>query len=1001
MLNSKLEFEYKVLSGQSLVGSGLAVVEPVIADETMSGVERKTGKATVFEPTPDDLNEMLEWDAYYKEYNDVMIEEGDFKADASSSDSSIAEMANGTSNPLLVGNDQSFQSFMQSITASSTSDALVPERTVNQELQKKLNDKLYQLHLEDLRKSGLSDEMIDKMGCMSFSGEEIYKKIYKTDEEEVPAKWNHATGYSIPYGDVTGQANPTRYRIFWSEYVLEADPKLPKYLSPKGASTEIYVPPGFREIDANYVIITEGEKKAAKAVQEGFPCIALAGVWMWLDSGARKKVDKAETHASYLSPLVPELAQIASQRKCVVIFDHDPKPNKQVSNAAYTLKEALYFQATRWCRRIQLPIPKCEEGRKWGIDDFLISPQGKTLLQNALNDGLVLPSEGLSPLFKYRYKQTGGKDFHCFVKNYPRWLDTPDEHLIVKQIPKEDENGVVRVEEVGISNNRTWISRIIHSVDGDGNTLYELTYFDQAGHDPKRIIGTAELLNVSSGKDDLLAHKGAKVLSKYKGNMEEFLLNCHKFGIPQGTVQQVYGTTQRGWREGDHLFEKRAFIISDLVITETDTFTSESRSNALVPINSGSDDALKKGIVCKGDFNEWKRQIEDHVLHSPIPALIFGAGLAGLLRDSCNGSENFIIHLYGTSSGGKTTALKAAASAWGNPKRLVDQWKATANGLERKAVGRNDMALFLDESGMADDHEVTAAIYSLGNGGEKMRSTKDVKERTTTKFNLVTLSTGEKQLAMGSKFVGQEVRALDVRADVDDVLWRTIDNVQQAEAFGAFLDENYGHALEPMIRGILSLTSKDRKTIQKLWKDHTDRIRASVPDSDIPQHVLRRLKHFGLCTTAMAIFLQYVMEYDEDLIDNFTERQIGLVSNKLVQFDSDQFKRGEELGILQHFLNGIASNQGNFLNDLKPGPMPKDLYGSIEGSLVFCIPGPLGEMMQPYGNSRLVQAAEKHDALLTRQHGKRKTISHRIGGVRPDCYVFDISKIEAAVYEDE
>jgi hypothetical protein len=311
------------------------------------------------------------------------------------------------------------------------------------------------------------------------------------------------------------------------------------------------------------------------------------------------------------------------------------------------------------------------------------------------------------------------------------------------------------------------------------------------------------------------------------------------------------------------------------------------------------------------------------------------------------------------------------------------------------------MALFLDESGMADDHEVTAAIYSLGNGGEKMRSTKDVRERTTTKFNLVTLSTGEKQLAMGSKFVGQEVRALDVRADVDRVLWRTIDNVQQAEAFGAFLDENYGHALEPMIRGILSLTSKDRKTIQKLWKDHTDRIRASVPDGEIPQHVLRRLKHFGLCTTAMAIFLQYVMEYDEELIADITERQIALVSNKLVQFDSDQFKRGEELGILQHFLNGIASNQFNFLNDLKPGPMPKDLYGSIEGSLVFCIPGPLSEMMKPYGHSRLVQAAEKYGALLTREHGKRKTISHRIGGARPDCYVFDTSKIEEAVYKDE
>jgi hypothetical protein len=30
---------------------------------------------------------------------------------------------------------------------------------------------------------------------------------------------------------------------------------------------------------------TEGEKKAAKACQEGFPCIGLGGLWNWVQDG--------------------------------------------------------------------------------------------------------------------------------------------------------------------------------------------------------------------------------------------------------------------------------------------------------------------------------------------------------------------------------------------------------------------------------------------------------------------------------------------------------------------------------------------------------------------------------------------------------------------------------------------------------------------------------------------------------------------------------------------
>ena len=73
----------------------------------------------------------------------------------------------------------------------------------------------------------------------------------------------------------------------------------------------------------------------------------------------------------------------------------------------------------------------------------------------------------------------------------------------------------------------------------------------------------------------------------------------------------------------------------------------------------------------------------------------------------------------------------------------------------------------------------------------------------------------------------------------------------------------------------------------------------------------------------------------------------------------------------------------------------------LKGSLAFIIPNRLAEMMKPYDNARLVQAAEAVGGLITREAGKRKTISHRMGLAKPNCHVFDLDKIEAVIYKEE
>ena len=88
------------------------------------------------------------------------------------------------------------------------------------------------------------------------------------------------------------------------------------------------------------------------------------------------------------------------------------------------------------------------------------------------------------------------------------------------------------------------------------------------------------------------------------------------------------------------------------------------------------------------------------------------------------GQEGGGVNFFGQSSRGKTTLLQIAASVWGRGASpgYVRAWRATANGLEGAAASANDTALVLDELGQVEAREAAAALYSLSNGGGKVRA---------------------------------------------------------------------------------------------------------------------------------------------------------------------------------------------------------------------------------------------------------------------------------------
>ena len=139
-----------------------------------------------------------------------------------------------------------------------------------------------------------------------------------------------------------------------------------KYEAPRDEHPHAYFPCGSDDALSDLsqpLLLTEGEKKALKATQEGFSCIGLSGVYSWRSkqSGSIKSDDDC---------LLPELKAIAWKGRTIYIaFDHDKVPKPEVRQAERRLADVLQRRGAV-VHVVTLPGAA---GEKVGLDDFLVA----------------------------------------------------------------------------------------------------------------------------------------------------------------------------------------------------------------------------------------------------------------------------------------------------------------------------------------------------------------------------------------------------------------------------------------------------------------------------------------------------------------------------------------------------------------------------------------------------------------------------------------------------
>ena len=243
-------------------------------------------------------------------------------------------------------------------------------------------------HLADLRKSGLSDATVAAAGLCSCSEPALLSRLLRYKGRRPAAAlgscllipFREPDGTPMRHADLDGQpidyvrVKPEHPPIYTDE--ATGKERAAKYLTAKGAPVRVYFPPGLppeltdpaagRTLgEGDPLILTEGEKKSLKAVQEGFPTLGLTGVWCFAKPRPKGKGGKKAGRME----LCDDLRRVAWRGRPVVIaFDSDAGTKAEVRKAETRLA-GLLEAAGASVRVLRLnPLP---DGGKCGIDDFL------------------------------------------------------------------------------------------------------------------------------------------------------------------------------------------------------------------------------------------------------------------------------------------------------------------------------------------------------------------------------------------------------------------------------------------------------------------------------------------------------------------------------------------------------------------------------------------------------------------------------------------------------
>jgi len=463
-----------------------------------------------------------------------------------------------------------------------------------------------------------------------------------------------------------------------------------------------------------------------------------------------------------------------------------------------------------------------------------------------------------------------------------------------------------------------------------------------------------------------LSDLGCMVTSENAKQVVQFLSALENENL--GLIPMADSTSTFGWQPG------RRFVPGREQGTVLD----------VDPSQQGAASAYKK----EGTLSGWVKTMRPHRERDKfrfILAASFAAPLLKIIRQ-----RTFIIHNWGDSKAGKTAALKAALSAWGDPERLMVSFNATQVGLERIAALYCDLPLGVDERQLAGrrQEDVEQKIYMIAEGRGKVRGAKSGGLQKTYSWRTVALMTGEEPLSRETSKGGVSTRALEIYGG-------PFGDERSASLMHQQSTENYGHAGPEFINRVAGLSRESICGWYEKMRLYVD----GISDGKSGSHVS------GVAAVALAdalidewLFKGKEMPGSKELAvgKESWERAMGMAKAVMEELMSRTAGDTNENAV-QFIVDWVLSNKSQFGADAVGACL-----GDIKGDLVYIFPSIFNRELEMAGYSpqKARQYLAEKGIIETRpnaQGGRRYSVQKRFAG-KPTWFIrFDLSR---AIGED-
>ncbi len=420
-------------------------------------------------------------------------------------------------------------------------------------------------------------------------------------------------------------------------------------------------------------------------------------------------------------------------------------------------------------------------------------------------------------------------------------------------------------------------------------------------------------------------------------------------------------------------------------------------------------DPSQKGMAAaycqNGDMDSWIKTMTPHRERDKFRFILAAAFAAPLLR--ILKQRIFFVYNWGGSKGGKTAALKAALSAWGDPDRLMVNFNATQVGLERTASFYNDLPLGIDERQLAGRNQegLEKTIYMIASGTGKIRGSKGGGLQTTHQWRTIAIATGEEPLSTETSQTGVSTRVLEIYGG-------PFENEKQASMMHQDAPLNCGWAGPDFVEHIIGI---DERSICDKYEEMTTYVNG-LSEGKSGSHVA------GVAAVALADAMIDTWYFHEQKTEQ-SEQNV----DKMLKIRSDSWERAKQMAaaILQAQMDANAGDVNeNAVQFITDWILSNRLYfgektigtclGTISesGNTVYIFPSMLNAALSKAGYSPrktrkylvdqgLITATERTDG----KKGKLDTVTKRFDNRVCRMVEFFMGKIaekeDPLDYEDE